>query len=282
VPRISLEKDNLDERNREFAQVPLKQNLFLNSVPKCGTHLIRNIMRMFVPVEQHYTSDFIQIARLTQHKAAFDPNVPKLSWGHLLFDDEPAVLLRDVRKILLVRDPYDWVLARARFYLSENFDGKVEHIKDGAVTVDAMLNMMIFGVYRKVPTLEETFRHNGAAWMGSDVYLIRYEELVQAVKTLGTRRATNTLPTCSRPAASACPMTGASASGSGPTASRVRPRARTSSHHRSSCPTSCPISRSSWSTTPRRACASCSAIRCAETAPFAFSGHKPANLWGIP
>jgi hypothetical protein len=186
VPRITLEKDNLDERNREFAQTPLDHCVFLNSVPKCGTHLIRNIVRMFVPVEQHYHADFIQISRMAQHKAAFDPKAPKLSWGHLLFDDEPAILLRDVSKVLLVRDPYDWVLARARFYLSENFDGKVEHIKDGAVSVGALLNMMIFGVYRKVPSLEETFRHNGAAWIGAGTYLIRYEELVQAVKALGT------------------------------------------------------------------------------------------------
>jgi hypothetical protein len=185
LPRIMLEKDNLDERNAEFRQVPLTQNLFLNSVPKCGTHLIRNIVRMFVPVEQHYKSEFIQIARFREHTGAFDPKTPRLSWGHLLFDDEPAIVLRDVRKILLVRDPYDWVLARARFYLSENFDGKVENIKDGAVTIEALLNMMIFGVYRKVPTLEETFRHNGAAWMGANTYLIRYEELVEAVKALG-------------------------------------------------------------------------------------------------
>ena len=48
--------DNLNERNAEFPQVPLTQPVFLNSVPKAGTHLIRNIMRMFVPVEQQYLS----------------------------------------------------------------------------------------------------------------------------------------------------------------------------------------------------------------------------------
>jgi hypothetical protein len=189
VPTITLEKDNLDERNREFSQAPLRQPVFLNSVPKCGTHLIRNIVRMFVPVEQHYKAEFIQIPNMQQHRSAFDPKAPKLSWGHLLFDDEPAILLRDVRKVILVRDPYDWVLARARFYLSENFEGQVNNIKDGNVSVGSLLSMMIFGVYRKIPAMSETFLHNGCAWLGTGAYLLRYEELVQAVKTLGSRES---------------------------------------------------------------------------------------------
>ena len=43
---IVMKPDNLNERNLEFEQAPLKQPVFLNSVPKCGTHLIRNVMRM--------------------------------------------------------------------------------------------------------------------------------------------------------------------------------------------------------------------------------------------
>lgn len=187
MPRITLERDNLDERNAEFAQAPLKEPVFLNSVPKSGTHLLRNIMRMFVPVSQHYTALFVQIASVRQHgPAAFDPRQPKLSWGHLLFDDDPAILLRDVRHILLVRDPYTWVLARARFYLSENFDGRLQHIKGGAVNINDLLNMMIFGVYKKAPGMEETYRHNACAWLGSSTYLVRYEDLVAAVKGLDT------------------------------------------------------------------------------------------------
>lgn len=187
MPRILLEKDNLDERNAEFVQTPLRESVFLNSVPKCGTHLLRNIMRMFVPVEQHYTALFIQIASIRQHgPVAFDRAKPTLSWGHLLFDDEPAILLKDVRHILLVRDPYSWVLARARFYLSENFEGRLQHIKGGAANINDILNMMIFGVYKKAPGMEETFRHNACAWLGSSTYLVRYEELVAAVKSLDT------------------------------------------------------------------------------------------------
>ena len=81
MPRITMMKDNLNERNVEFAQAPLTQPVFLNSVPKSGTHLIRNVMRMFVPVEQQYHETFIQHPILRQHGVpAFDPRRPMLSW----------------------------------------------------------------------------------------------------------------------------------------------------------------------------------------------------------
>src|SRR4028118_654706 len=123
MPVVSVKADTLDEENRRFGQVPLRQPLFLNSVPKSGSHLLRNIVRMFVPVEQQYSAQFIQWPNLQQHLQAFQPGSNHLSWGHLLFSDASAIELAGVRKILLVRDPYDWVLARARFFMSEEFSG---------------------------------------------------------------------------------------------------------------------------------------------------------------
>ena len=107
-----MRADNLNERNAEFAQAPLTTPVFLNSVPKCGTHLIRNVMRMFVPVSQQYHATFVQHPALRQHgPIAFSPERPMLSWGHLLYSDDAAILLKPARNILMVRDPYDWVLA---------------------------------------------------------------------------------------------------------------------------------------------------------------------------
>jgi hypothetical protein len=185
MPTITMRADNLNERNSEFAQAPLQTPVFLNSVPKCGTHLIRNIMRMFVAVPQQYHGMFVQLPNLKQSApVAFTPHVPKLSWGHLLFTDESATFARHTRHVLLVRDPYDWVLARARFYLSENFDGDAPELKSGKIKPLEILNLMILGIYRKAPTMEEIFRHNAAGWIGTGVHLVRYEQLVKAVKTL--------------------------------------------------------------------------------------------------
>jgi hypothetical protein len=185
---VRLKPDTLDEENLRFEQQPLRQSLFLNSVPKCGSHLLRNIVRMFVPVEQHYTAQFIQSQILTQHLSAFSDPRNLLSWGHLMFTDMSAVAVGRTRQIVLVRDPYDWVTARARFFLSEEFGG-FDILKEGTLSVDSLLNMMIFGVHEKAPPLASIFIYNAVAWLGTGAYLVRYEDLVAAVKDLDSDSA---------------------------------------------------------------------------------------------
>jgi hypothetical protein len=182
---VQLKPDNLNEKNREFDQRPLAAPVFLNSVPKCGSHLLRNIVRMFVPVEQQYDVQFVQHQLLQQHLQAFADPRNLLSWGHLIFTDRTAVAVGHVKHILLVRDPYDWVMARARFFLSDEFRG-YDLLKEGTLSVEALLNMMIFGIAEKAAPLATTFIYNALAWIGPGVHLVRYEELVGAVKSIET------------------------------------------------------------------------------------------------
>jgi len=184
MPKITLKQDNLNLRNGDFSQSPLKHPVFLNSVPKCGSHLMRNIMRMFVPLKQHFKSGFIQLPSMKEDHVAWDKDRPTLSWGHLLFSDNSAIFLKDTRKVLLVRDPYNWILARARFFMSEEFEGSVNHISDHNVTAEQFLNLMIFGMHNKVPNLREIFVHNGVAWLHTDTLVLKFEDLIHNVKNL--------------------------------------------------------------------------------------------------
>jgi hypothetical protein len=185
--RVRVAPDTLDEENRKFGQRALEQPLFLNTVPKSGSHLLRNIIRMFVPVEQQYQAEFIQHQILRQHVAAFDASRKLLSWGHMMFTDSTAIPLAGVRQILLVRDPYDWVIARARFLVSGEFQGGVDYLK--SLSVDTLLNLMIFGIYEKAPPLAATYMYNAIAWLGTGAYLVRYEDLVAALKALDSADA---------------------------------------------------------------------------------------------
>jgi hypothetical protein len=180
---VQLKKDTLNEENARFAQAPLSEPVFLNSVPKCGSHLLRNIVRMFVPVDQQYDIQFVQHQMLQRHLAAFADPRTYLSWGHLIMTDKTAVAVGRVRHVLLVRDPYDWVMARARFFLSDEFKG-YDLLKEGTLTVDLLLNMMIFGIAEKAAPLATTFVYNAVAWLGSGVHLVRYEDILAALKDL--------------------------------------------------------------------------------------------------
>lgn len=182
MQNISLKADTLDEAARGFAQARLNAPLFLNSVPKSGSHLLRNILRMFVAPEQQYPADFIQHATLPQHERAFDEARPLMSWGHLVFSDGAAVRLAHSAKLLLVRDPYDWVLARTRFFLSDQMKGNLEFLKTGRLTIPELLNLQIFGIWQKLPPMAEIYMHNAAAWLGTDITLVRFEELRDAAR----------------------------------------------------------------------------------------------------
>ena len=189
MPQITMQKDNLDERNLEFSHAELMSPVFLNSVPKSGTHLIRNIMRMFVSNEQQYHETFIQIPNIRHHARAFDPAKPFLSWGHLLYSDESFLATRLARHILLVRYPYTWVLARARFFISENFEASLNHLKSDAFSPESLMNMMIFGIHGKAPPMNDIYTFNAAAWLGTGVHLYRYEDIIENLKDIDSKRA---------------------------------------------------------------------------------------------
>jgi hypothetical protein len=184
MPRVVVKQDNLNSLSEQFSHRTLTQPVFLNSVPKSGTHLVRNILRMFVPVAQQYHDAFVQIPILKQNLSAFSVSEPKLSWGHLLFSDDSAIALQPAKQIVLVRDPYSWVLARTRFFLSDTFQGSLEHLKSGRVSVEEVMNMMIFGIYQKAPTMHEIFTHNAVGWLGTGVKLLKYEDVIKHLKAL--------------------------------------------------------------------------------------------------
>ena len=183
--RINVQPDTLDDENRKFVQQTLRQPVFLNSVPKSGSHLLRNIIRMFVPVERQYQAEFIQHHFIQQHLAAFDPGRNMLSWGHLFFTEAFKALLANVRKIVLVRDPYDWVLAQARFVASNEFQVPgLDQYKRPDVPVEALLHLVIEGTKPQLAPLQITYHYNAVAWLDAGVYLVRYEELVAALSEL--------------------------------------------------------------------------------------------------
>jgi hypothetical protein len=179
----------LDEEARRFELRPLAQPLFLNSVPKSGTHLLRNIMRMFIPVESQYRREAIQIANIAANVGAFSPHDNLMSWGHLLFSDTSAVAVRPARHLVLVRDPHSWVLASARFFLSDQYRGPLDTIKKGAVALEDVYNLMIFGAFDKNPNLQEIFTYNAIAWMAARAHIVRYEDILAHARAVDSTAA---------------------------------------------------------------------------------------------
>jgi hypothetical protein len=180
---VNLKADSLTEEINKFEQRKLDHPLFLNSVPKSGSHLLRNVVRMFVPADQQYYVQFIQPQILHEHFGAFGDQRNFLSWGHLTFTLTASVAVGNVRHILLVRDPYDWVLASARFFVSDQVTS-FDLLKEGTLTVDAILNMIILGIPGKTLPLSDLFMHNAIGWFGTGVHVVHYEDLARSATNL--------------------------------------------------------------------------------------------------
>ena len=189
MPEVSVAPDTINEENAKFTQVGLSRSVFLNSLPKSGSHLLRNILRMFVPVNQVYGPQFVQFPNLKQHLGAFDPNRRHLISGHLLYSDNTAILANRTNKILLVRDPYSWVLSQARFFVSDIVSSNFEHIKSGALSVDDLIGLMIFGMYKKSPPMRQQYELYAVGWLSADTHMVRYEDLLANVNSIDTDAA---------------------------------------------------------------------------------------------
>jgi hypothetical protein len=187
--QINLVGDTLNEATIRFAPAPIAKPIFLNALQKSGTHLLRNVLRMFVPVDQQYHKAFVQFATLQDHLEAFSTERPMLSWGHLLYSDASAFETVNCRRLILVRDPYDWVLARARFFVSQQFSANLNHLKDGALAVEDLLNLMIFGIHGKAGSLVDMYQLTALAWLHTGSLMIRYEDLVRHANAPDTAEA---------------------------------------------------------------------------------------------
>lgn len=189
MPKAHLASDNLDQENLKFNQVPLSKPIFINSIPKSGSHLIRNILRMFVPVQQQYKDDFIQWPNISQHLEAFNPQKNYMVSAHLLYSDKSAMLANKTNRLVLVRDPYDWVMAQARFFVSDSFSSNFDHIKNGGLSVNDLMNLMIVGIYQKSPPMRDQYNLFAVSWLGTGAHIVRYEDLVQHANNVHTDEA---------------------------------------------------------------------------------------------
>ena len=73
--------------------------------------------------------------------------------------------------------------------LSEQFFGNVDHLRSGVLTCDELLTMMIFGLPGKLPSLNDIYELNAAAWLGARVHVVTFEELSRNVTDLGSAEA---------------------------------------------------------------------------------------------
>ena len=177
-----------------FQQTPLSSPIFINSIPKCGTMLIRNIILMFVPLEEIHWP-FVHNGNLETYAREMEIKRFKCFTGHMQRTSKSLVSLRGFRHILNIRDPRDYVLSYAHFFFTEQLyesSKMARHIQDNELGFDVAVDTLIRGWKFKDQAhhgVLEMFTNNGLSWFGSNCHIVRYEELKKHVENVGSQES---------------------------------------------------------------------------------------------
>ena len=165
--------------------IKISSPVLLCSVPKCGTYLIGGIMRSILgealvePSFEKNTTDTL----FTSYNILPSKLQNRIYRGHFWYSDSFAELIGKIPKIILIRDPRDYVVSQAHFLnniesAEHSLDYKFRSIKDWKIK----LSIPIFGMKvskRILPSVYDMFLNYGLKWMKSNNYLIvRYEDLI--------------------------------------------------------------------------------------------------------
>lgn len=172
----------------EFTPISLTSPILINSVPKCGTHLLRNILLAFAGFDCVVTRDFVQSHSLSEYAGVFSTSPPALSWGHLGHGDEAYRLSSRARILTVVRDPYDYVLSFTRFlYAYQEQAPFAQYVKQHNIPVDRTIAAVIFGNNNDenlCVDLRTTYVNNAIAWLGGASKMVRYEDIIAQLRML--------------------------------------------------------------------------------------------------
>ena len=174
----------LVELRGAFPACQIAQPVLINSVPKCGTMLLRNIIWMFWP-ETEWWLPFVEGGDLPEVYLR-SQQAPTVFVGHL--DYSPVALwhTRLCKKLIVVRHPEQYALSFARFLLSEEFraiSAIAQLVASHELSLREVVRLVLLGTHYQgetIPGIRDQFTHKALAWIDADARLIRYEELLQA------------------------------------------------------------------------------------------------------
>lgn len=182
--------------NQEKLQIPL----FLVAVPNSGVHLLANIISIFVPNKQ-------QEFQIFNSKSGKASNIifEKLSngvcdkpyggnyflWGHLPYTNDTVKLLSKYNKVVLVRDPYSWVISQYKktlryidtedsFFTQLNANTIISMILDKYFTFKPYANIHGY----PIENIDINYFNYGIRWFHEGYYLVRFEDLLEHLEIL--------------------------------------------------------------------------------------------------
>jgi hypothetical protein len=186
---------------RSFAPVTNPLPVVLNSLPKSGTVLLRNILMSFYGVDatRARTIDWNDVEGYKTFSEICSPD-HRLLVGHLAHNPFPRYFVRSLphapRMILLIRHPLDNCYSLARHYFrpgQADWDRISEAITERKIPFDEVVTYCITGISyagEKIYNVLDRYTHV-LAWQAASfpTLIVRYERLIEAIRLMEAERA---------------------------------------------------------------------------------------------
>src|SRR5262249_30639369 len=135
---------------------------FVCSVPKSGTHLILGILKSVFGIDQVFEHNDKKAGNqiLTENDILAMPKLDKKIYvGHFAYSDELSKQIKDFKKILLVRDPRDYVVSMA-YYMNNSTNFYYRRLQSW----ENKIYSIILGMRRDLFSVNDTFTKYFLNW----------------------------------------------------------------------------------------------------------------------
>lgn len=162
----------------------INSSVFFNSIPKSGTHLLRNIILSLFP---HCASidKFIDIYNINDYLPEMRAESKMYFFGHLPFNSETSFLSKRLPVVCLIRNPVDVLLSHVRSIYSNDEAREDYKIIRQNYSVEEAIKYVIVGYSYKGSRLctsfGEFYRNFACSWDSNCIQFIKYENLVTVI-----------------------------------------------------------------------------------------------------
>ncbi|MDQ6862665.1 MAG: sulfotransferase domain-containing protein [Thermoproteota archaeon] len=176
-------------------QVSLTTPILVCSVPKAGTHLLRGILQQIVG---HHLIRMPGRVMTETHILSEMPLKNKIYFCHLQHSEELSNYISKFPKILLVRDPRDYVVSQAHFFnVLKTEESTLEGRFRGLPSWNIKLSAAILGVedgLSRLSSVAEMFVNHHIKWLNSpNSFLVRFEDIVGSPFVASYERVAKTI-----------------------------------------------------------------------------------------
>ncbi len=182
VDEYDLINSALGESINRFHPVHFKNKVLLNSVPKAGTHLLKSIVAHMIGVP--FSEKFLDVYNFNDIWGCADEK-PAYFVGHLPFDLKFAIELRNVKHMLLIRDPAQLIIATARAAFDPRIDRPDYRFIRSNFSLREYVVMLARGYQidgASVASFDQFLKDFMGDWLCQDVLVVDFDSVLAIAK----------------------------------------------------------------------------------------------------